>query len=54
MQTLNTLLRRSGVWWAGRGGVTREGRDLPEFKSLPQHLVFLGLHFLIFKMGRTE
>lgn len=39
---------------AFRNAVDREVRPLPEFKSQPYHLAFLGLHFLIFKMGRTE
>lgn len=61
------LLRRFGIWWAGLGGERRnnsphnfrdavdpEDKHLPEFESQLHHLVFLDLHFLTFKMGRTE
>lgn len=35
------------------GAEDPKGRDLPEFKSQPHRLVFLGLHFFIFKMGEN-
>lgn len=65
MQTLSMLLPEkiqglvAGLGSQGKnnlvfgGAVDPKGRDLPEFKSQPHRLVFLGLHFFIFKMGEN-